>query len=106
VFPLGAQALHILPCVVAQVASAADRLWVGGQFRLVRTSSKVWLGGVCGVISWLLLRRKARPSNATRRAALSTEGGFVTGAGHPSVVRARSFRRRRGGRTAGPGYRW
>ena len=62
-FPVGAQAVHILPLLlVAQVASLLIRLWVGGQFPGWSYFIESAVGAVLWpVISWLLLAPQRRP---------------------------------------------
>jgi rod shape-determining protein MreD len=62
-FPLGAQALHILPLLlVAQLALLLIRLWVGGRFPGWTYFGESLVGAVLWpVISWLLLAPQRRP---------------------------------------------
>ncbi len=62
-FPLGAQAVHVLPLLlVAQVASLLIRLWVGGRFPGWSYFIESFVGAVLWpVISWLLLAPQRRP---------------------------------------------
>lgn len=62
-FPLGAQALHILPLLlVAQLASLLIRLWVGGRFPGWSYFIESAVGAALWpAISWLLLAPQRRP---------------------------------------------
>jgi rod shape-determining protein MreD len=62
-FPLGAQALHVLPLLlVAQLASLLIRLWVGGSFPGWSYFLESAVGAALWpVISWLLLAPQRRP---------------------------------------------
>jgi rod shape-determining protein MreD len=62
-FPLGAQAVHVLPLLlIAQVASLLIRLWVGGRF----PGWSFFIESIVGaalwpVIAWLLLAPQRQP---------------------------------------------
>jgi rod shape-determining protein MreD len=63
-FPVGAQALHVLPLLlVAQGASLAIRLWVGGDWPGWLYFGESVVGAVLWpVIAWLLLVPQRRPT--------------------------------------------
>jgi len=63
-FPLGAQAVHILPLLlIAQVASLLIRLWVGGRFPGWTYFIESAVGtALWPVVSWLLLAPQRRPT--------------------------------------------
>ena len=63
-FPIGAQALHVLPLLlVAQVASLAVRMWVGGNWPGLGYFAESLVGtALWPVISWLLLAPQRRPT--------------------------------------------
>ena len=63
-FPVGAQALHVLPLLlVAQVASLAVRMWVGGDWPGWIYFAESGVGAALWpVISWLLLAPQRRPT--------------------------------------------
>jgi rod shape-determining protein MreD len=62
-FPLGAQALHVLPLLlVAQFASLAVRMWVGGEWPGWLYFGDSLVGTVLWpILSWLLLAPQRRP---------------------------------------------
>lgn len=62
-FPLGAQAVHVLPLLlIAQLASLAIRMWVGGEwpgwiyFAQSLVGAAIW-----PLVAWLLLAPQRRP---------------------------------------------
>mgnify|MGYP006194868081 CR=1 FL=1 len=61
---LGAQALHVLPLLlVAQVASLAVRMWVGGNWPGFVYFAESLVGtAIWPVISWMLLAPQRRPT--------------------------------------------
>ncbi len=63
-FPIGAQALHVLPLLlVAQVASLAVRMWVGGDWPGWVYFMQSAVGAVLWpLLSWLLLAPQRRPT--------------------------------------------
>ena len=63
-FPVGAQALHVLPLLlVAQFASLAVRMWVGGDWPGLIYFAESLVGAVLWpVISWLLLAPQRWPT--------------------------------------------
>lgn len=62
-FPLGAQALHVLPLLlIAQAASLLIRLWVGGEWPGWTIFVPALIGAaVWPLIAWLLLAPQRRP---------------------------------------------
>lgn len=62
-FPLGAQALHVLPLLlIAQLASLAIRMWVGGEWPGWLYFGESFVGTVLWpVVSWMLLAPQRRP---------------------------------------------
>jgi rod shape-determining protein MreD len=62
-FPLGAQAVHVLPLlVIAQLASLLIRMWVGGTFPGWSYFVESAVGAVLWpAVSWLLLAPQRRP---------------------------------------------
>jgi len=62
-FPLGAQAVHVLPLLlVAQLASLLIRMWVGGAFPGWSYFGESLVGAVLWpALSWLLLAPQRRP---------------------------------------------
>jgi len=62
-FPLGAQALHVLPLLlVAQLASLAIRMWVGGEWPGWIYFANSFIGAALWpLIAWLLLAPQRRP---------------------------------------------
>ena len=62
-FPLGAQALHVLPLLlIAQLASLAIRMWVGGDWPGWWYFAPSLIGAVLWpLIAWLLLAPQRRP---------------------------------------------
>jgi rod shape-determining protein MreD len=64
-FPLGAQALHVFPLLlVAQLASLAIRMWVGGTWPGWIYFGESGVGAVLWpLISWLLLAPQRRPTD-------------------------------------------
>jgi rod shape-determining protein MreD len=62
-FPVGAQALHVLPLLlVAQLATLAIRMWVGGEWPgWVYLAESVVGALLWPVVSWLLLAPQRRP---------------------------------------------
>jgi rod shape-determining protein MreD len=64
-FPLGAQALHVLPLLlIAQLASLAIRMWVGGEWPGWLYFGESIVGTVLWpVVSWLLLAPQRRPTD-------------------------------------------
>jgi rod shape-determining protein MreD len=69
-FPLGAQALHVLPLLlIAQLASLAIRMWVGGEWPGWLYFGESLVGTVLWpFVSWMLLAPQRRPTDrdATR----------------------------------------
>lgn len=63
-FPLGAQAVHVLPLLLlAQVASLAIRMWVGGEWPGWIYFAQSFVGAVLWpLIAWLLLAPQRRPT--------------------------------------------
>jgi rod shape-determining protein MreD len=63
-FPIGAQALHVLPLLLlAQVASLAVRMWVGGAWPGWDYFMQSGVGAVLWpLLSWLLLAPQRRPT--------------------------------------------
>jgi len=63
--PLGAQALHVLPLLlVAQVASLAIRMWVGGDWPGWSYFAASLIGAALWpLIAWLLLAPQRRPED-------------------------------------------
>lgn len=64
-FPLGAQAVHVLPLLlIAQVASLAIRLWVGGDWPGWFYFGESFVGAALWPFaSWLLLAPQRRPTD-------------------------------------------
>jgi len=62
-FPLGAQAIHVLPLLLlAQLASMAIRMWVGGEWPGWIYLCQSLVGAVLWpLIAWLLLAPQRRP---------------------------------------------
>ncbi len=62
-FPLGAQALHVLPLLlIAQLASLLIRLWVGGEWPGWTFFAPSLIGAALWpLIAWLLLAPQRRP---------------------------------------------
>jgi rod shape-determining protein MreD len=62
-FPLGAQALHVLPLLlIAQLASLAIRMWVGGEWPGWLFFGESFVGAALWpLVSWLLLVPQRRP---------------------------------------------
>lgn len=62
-FPLGAQALHVLPLLlIAQLASLLIRLWVGGEWPGWTIFVPSFIGAALWpLIAWLLLAPQRRP---------------------------------------------
>ena len=63
-FPVGAQALHVLPLLlVAQLASLAVRMWVGGEWPGWIYFAESGVGAALWpVLSWILLAPQRRPT--------------------------------------------
>jgi rod shape-determining protein MreD len=63
-FPLGAQAIHVLPLLlVAQMASLAIRVWVGGEWPGWIYFAQSFVGAALWpLIAWLLLAPQRRPT--------------------------------------------
>lgn len=62
-FPLGAQAIHVLPLLlIAQLASLAIRMWVGGEWPGWIYFAQSVVGAILWpVIAWVLLAPQRRP---------------------------------------------
>jgi rod shape-determining protein MreD len=62
-FPIGAQAIHVLPLLlIAQAAALAVRLWVGGDFPGWLYFAESLVGtALWPIVSWLLLAPQRRP---------------------------------------------
>jgi rod shape-determining protein MreD len=62
-FPLGAQAIHVLPLLlIAQLASLAIRMWVGGEWPGWIYFAQSIVGAILWpVIAWVLLAPQRRP---------------------------------------------
>jgi rod shape-determining protein MreD len=63
-FPVGAQALHVLPLLlIAQLATLAVRMWVGGEWPGWNYFAESGIGAaVWPIVSWLLLAPQRRPT--------------------------------------------
>jgi rod shape-determining protein MreD len=63
-FPVGAQALHVLPLLlVSQLASVAVRMWVGGDWPgWLYFAESVVGAALWPVLSWILLAPQRRPT--------------------------------------------
>ncbi|MBS1135850.1 MAG: mreD [Burkholderiaceae bacterium] len=62
-FPLGAQALHVLPLLlIAQLAALAIRMWVGGEWPGWIYFAQSFVGAsLWPLVAWLLLAPQRRP---------------------------------------------
>ena len=62
-FPLGAQAIHVLPLLlIAQLASLAVRIWVGGEWPGWIVFAPSFIGtALWPLVAWLLLAPQRRP---------------------------------------------